>query len=393
MIVTLKSKTAASQQAPLVRLCPWPEGRPFALFLSHDVDQIHDRELFRVLADANHIRRRLCNGESGHVGLAGLRVARSVFWPKPAPKDFTTLLDLEGRHGFRSTFFLLDDKYWARQGGRYSLKCREIQTIAQMILAAGGELGVHGGYYRFNDAARYHESLEAVEAAFGVRPCGIRNHLLRFSYPETWRAQAAAEFAYDATYGLPGELGPRGGWPFPFQTCDSTKGELLNLMALPITVMDATLFRHLHLTGEAALEKAWQAVMAVVNVGGMVSLLWHNNYFNEREYWDWQMVYEELLNRLAPLKPWCATGAEINTWSRAKAAVTLQSQPGGGGKTKIEMHSPQALNDLVLEIGSPNGVGVEHPSARLEFMAGGTRIHLPRLLAGETVKVELVTAI
>ena len=312
MTVTLQPKGTAVPKAPLTRLCTWPGGRPFALFLSHDVDQIHDRELFRVLADANHIRRRMMDGESGHIGLAGLRLARSIFRPKPALKDFTTLLEMEGRHGFRSTFFLLHDKYWARHGGRYSLQCPEIQNIGRMILAAGGELGVHGGYYRFNDVFRYHESLKAIESSFGVRPSGIRNHLLRFSYPETWRAQAAAGFTYDATYGLPGELGPRGGWPFPFETCDVSKGELLNLMALPITVMDATLFRHLRLEGEAALEKAWRAVEGVIGVGGMVSLLWHNNYFNEPEYWDWQMVYEELLNRLAPLKPWCATGAEIN---------------------------------------------------------------------------------
>ncbi len=392
MTEILQPKTTEAPKAPLIRLCPWPEGRSFALFLSHDVDQIHDRELFRVLADANHIRRRLMQGETGDTRLAGIRLARSLFWPKPAPKDFATLLEMEERHGFRSTFFLLHDKYWARHGGRYSLQCPEIQNIARMILAAGGELGVHGGYYRFNDAVRYHESLEAVESSFGVRPCGIRNHLLRFSYPETWRAQAAAEFAYDASYGLPGELGPRGGWPFPFETCDVSKGELLNLMALPITVMDATLFRHLRLEGEAALEKAWRAVEGVIGVGGMVSLLWHNNYFNEPEYWDWQMVYEELLNRLAPLKPWCATGAEINGWWRAKAAVNVQTHPVAGEKTRVEIHSPQEIKDLALEIRSTNEMRTSLPNVRLEPVEGGTRIHFPRLSAGKTVTLEVATS-
>ncbi len=392
MIVTLQSKTTAAPSVPLARLCHWPEGRPFALFLSHDVDQIHDRELFRLLADANHIRRRLTSSEPGSMGLAGLRMARSIFQPKPAQKDFETLLAIEGRHGFRSTFFLLHDKYWARQGGRYSLQCCEIQNIGRMILDAGSELGVHGGYYHFNNSALYHESLEAVGSAFGVRPCGIRNHLLRFSYPETWRAQAAAEFAYDATYGLPGELGPRGGWPFPFQTCDANTGEFLNLIELPMTVMDATLFRHLRLGGEAALEKAWQAVAGVIGVGGLVSLLWHNNYFNEPEYWDWQMVYEELLNRLAPLKPWCATGAEINAWWRAKAAVTIRTSSGADGIIKIEIHSPQAIEDLVLEIHSTNKLQIPSSNAWMESNDHGARIHFQRLLAGEVVNLEIAAS-
>ncbi len=391
MIVTLQSKTTAAPSVPLARLCHWPEGRPFALFLSHDVDQIHDREPFRVLADANHIRRRLTSDEPGSMGLAGLRLAGSIFQPQPAQKDFETLLAIEGRHGFRSTFFLRRDKSRARQGRRYSLQCREIQKVGRMILDAGSELGIHGGYYHFNDAKLYRESLEAMESAFGVRPCGIRNHLLHFSYPETWRAQAAAKFAYDATYGLSGELGPRGGWPFPFQTCDANTGEFLNLLELPMTVMDATLFRHLRLGGEAALEKAWQAVAGVIGVGGLVSLLWHNNYFNEREYRDWQMVYEELLNRLAPLKPWCATGAEINAWWRAKAAVVMRTFPGAAGKTKIEILSPQAITGLALEIQSTHEVQLPAANVQQESVDGRTRIYFPCLPAGETITLKVTT--
>ncbi len=310
----------------------WPHGASFALFLSHDVDQIHDLELFRVLADVNHVRRLLSQGENGNVALAIRRIARSLLRPKPAEQDFKTIIEIESRHGFRSTWFLLHDKYWARQGSRYSFACPEIQRIARMILDAGGELGVHGGYYRLNNAALYRESMDAIEKYFGVRPCGIRNHLLRFSEPETWRAQEAAGFAYDATYGKPDHLGALGGRHFPFFPTDSAVSELprrlegspdsqpttLNILELPITVMDVTVFRYHKQEGKGALETAWQAIEPTIQAGGLVSLLWHNNYFNEPEYWDWQMVYEELLARLAALQPWCTTGAEINNWWRAQ---------------------------------------------------------------------------
>ena len=180
------------------------------------MDQIHDRELFRVLADVNHVRRRLLNRENGNVPLALRRIGRSLVRPKPVARDFETLVELEACHGFRSTFFLLHDRYWARQGSRYSFGCGEMRDIARIIMGAGSELGVHGGYYRFNNAALYRESIEALERHFGVRPCGIRNHLLRFSGPETWRAQAEAGFAYDATYGWADRLGPRDGFALPF---------------------------------------------------------------------------------------------------------------------------------------------------------------------------------
>lgn len=375
---------------PHVTMSRWPEGRPFALFLSHDVDQIHDRELFRVLADVNHIRRVFVKGERGNSRLACQRVARSLFLPKPALRDFETLLALEGRHGFRSTYFLLHDDYWARQGARYSFNCDEIQTITRMIQDAGGEIGVHGGFYRFNNATLYRESIEAVESNFGVRPCGIRNHLLRFSYPETWRAQAEAGFAYDATYGLSGELGPRGGWPFPFQTCDASQGRLLDLYELPLTVMDATLFRHLCLAGDDALETAWKAVQDVVGVGGLVSLLWHNNYFNEPEYWDWQMVYEELLARLVPLKPWCATGAEINAWARARASVRIDDVTIEPEVKRLQIASPLPLHRPMFEIAATQVV-VHHPRVRVLAYGGRTSIQFDDWRAGESVILEIAS--
>lgn len=289
----------------------WPDNRSFALFLSHDIDQIHDRELFRILADLNHVRRMLAQGERGNLRLALRRVARALVAPKPADKDFGTILEIEARHGFRSTFFVLHDPYWSRHGPRYRLTCPELRRIADRIRAAGGEIGLHGGVLRLDRAEAYRESREALRAALGVDAVGIRNHLLRFSGADTWAAQEAAGFEYDATFGLADRPGPRAGRLFPFFP------EKRNILELPLTVMDVTLFRNLALDGPAALEAAWDAIGPVIDAGGLVSLLWHNNYFNEPEYAEWQWTYERLLERLAAQNPWCAPGAEIAAWWRA----------------------------------------------------------------------------
>ena len=296
----------------------WPDHRQFALFLSHDVDQIHDRELFHFLATANHVRRILAQGEKGSVPLALRRMGRILFAPKPAEKDFRTILEIEARHGFRSTFFVLHDPYWSRNGPRYRLQCPELRRIADLILAAGGEIGVHGGYLRFNRADRYRESREALRDALGVEAMGIRNHFLRFSGAETWRAQETAGFRYDATFGDSDRLGPRDGKTEPFFPEDPETGGKMGIVELPLTVMDVTLFRYLRLEGEAALDAAWKAVEPIAQAGGLVSLLWHNNYFNDPEYADWQWTYEQLLARLAARNPWCATGGEIAAWWRTR---------------------------------------------------------------------------
>lgn len=335
---------------PEFSLEAWPEGRPFALFLSHDVDQIHDREMFRIMADCNHMRRVLMHGEPGSLRLASSRIVRSLMRPKPVTQDFETLVNIEGRHGFRSTYFLLHDRYWARNGARYRISDPGIHEVGNLVKQAGHELAVHGGYYRFNDPIAYAESKEVIGRLFDCDPVGIRNHLLRFSYPETWRAQERAGFSYDATYGSSRTPGPRSQLPFPFWVFDRTHQRELDLLALPLTLMDTTLFRSLGRKGEEALEVALQIVRRVMDAGGLVSLLWHNNYFNEPEYRDWQWVYEELLAELARHRPWCGTGAEINYWWRARAALATRLDSTADGWT-LELNSPYRLRGLTLSVG------------------------------------------
>jgi hypothetical protein len=154
--------------------------------------------------------------------------------------------------------------------------------------------------------------------------------------------------------------------------------------------MDTTLFRYLKLEGSQALETAWDTIARVRATGGLVALLWHNNYFNEPEYRDWQLVYEILLSRLAALKPWCATGAEINRWWRARAALVLNTKTPCGEQWRFEVHVPQPINDVVLTVRSIQPLGtiaVAHQGASLKRMAGGFDICFPLLKAGDIVPV------
>ena len=142
-------------------------------------------------------------------------------------------------------------------------RIRRFTEIASLIRAAGCEIGLHGGYYRFNDAAAYRESKEAIQRAFSVEAVGIRNHMLRFSGPETWRAQHAAGFSYDATFGKQDSPGPLDGMMKPFWAVQPSPEDAAGLVELPLTVMDGTLFRHCRLAGAVALDAAWAAIEPV----------------------------------------------------------------------------------------------------------------------------------
>ena len=300
-----------------------------ALFLSHDVDQVHDRGFYRTLGDLNHLRRQFGGGEAGDARMCLRRVSRSVFTPKVLIRPFEAILRIEGQYGWRSTFFFLEGARWSRYGARYSLKDRRVRDLGRVLLDAGCELGVHGGWYDLDDADGYRRSADGVDEAFGVRPVGIRNHFLRFSGASTWRAQQSAGFEYDATFGWNDRLGPREGRLLPFEPELGPGSEARRFVVLPLGVMDTTLFRHLGLRREAALAAAVEVVDRTAQARGLLTLLWHNNFFDEPEYRDWQEVYEKLLAYVASQKPWCATGAEIaDFWRNRDGNGERQEGPG-----------------------------------------------------------------
>ncbi len=384
----------ANSQKVICHSNPWPNSAPFALFLSHDIDQIHDREMWRILADVNHIRRVAFSDEPGSIWPAMRRIGRALFCPKPAARDFETILEIEGRYSFRSTFFILYDRYWARHGARFRLSDPEIRAIVNLIQSAGGEIAVHGGYYHFNDPAAYRESRMAIAKAFGVEPVGIRNHLLRFSGDLTWRAQQEAGFAYDATFGNQSRPGPTKGRVFPFWAVAPGSDGENGLVEISLTVMDGSLFRHRRLSGEAALDAAWASVAPVIEIGGLVTLLWHSNYFNEPEYWDWQWVYEQLLERLATLNPWCATGAEINAWWRALQGVQLQTVETNGG-WEITVKAAHPIDGLVLDVAAPAGASVltDRAEVKIGYRDSYWQIVLPSLKARDSFRIMVQPAI
>jgi len=295
----------------------WPDDAPFALFLSHDVDQVYDRGFYRTLGDINHLQRMFRGKDHGNKAACCRRIGRSLLRPKDWRRQFERILEIESAYGWRSTFFFLDGNSWSRYGTRYDLEDPPIRELAELLIKANCEIGVHGGYHDFNSAAGYRRSAERLEAVFGIKPVGIRNHLLKFSYPETWKAQAQAGFLYDATFGMSEQPEFQAVRMHPFIPKDPQSGAPIKLVVLPLTVMDSALFRVLGLGMQEALQMLGNLLDQVKSTGGLFTLVWHNNYFDEQEYRIFEEVYAEFLRRVAACKPFCATGAAIAQWCQS----------------------------------------------------------------------------
>jgi hypothetical protein len=377
---------------PCITKARWPCNAKWALFLSHDVDQIYDRELFRILADINHTRKVLRNKERGNAGDALLRLMRSVAVPRHPRKAFEHIVEMEAAHSLRSTFFLLEDPVFDRYGGRYRFSDPAMREIGRFLLDAGCELALHGAYHDFNDGDAYRKNAESFSRAFGFFPRGIRNHHLKFSYPGTWQAQSRAGFSYDATYGYQDRPGFKSRLAFPFQAMmtEADGQPSASMTELPLTIMDTTLFRYLGLTGSRAGDLCESLIDSAESSGGLLSLLWHNNFFLEPEYAEWEETYRTVLAMSRDRRPWCATGKEIADWWRRRnmAVVSTATARDGIWQGRFETFKGLECMDLFVDLPGPNWqVAVDGAAAEVDWQEGHVRIQFTSLSSRTVVSL------
>jgi len=353
LILDLEGKAAecANKKGDLlIRKAKWPKALPFAVALSHDVDQIYDREFYRWMGDVNHLRRHFTQGERCQVRPCIKRILRPIFKPQDPFLQFKRIREIEGQYGWASTFFLLEDDYWRRMGGRFRWDDKRFPLMAQYLLEEHCELGIHGSAYSHACPEWWQAKCSRFERLYGKMPSGARNHYLKLAIPETWRAQAKAGMLYDATFGLPNHLGALGGFSFPFRVPLEKEQSLIEL---PLTVMDQTLFRYLKLDEETAFQRSCAEIENVIQINGLAVLLWHNNFFCEEEYQEWERVYAALLRWLAPQAPWVATCEAIAKWWNNRIATELTCIKDEQGVTRCEVRPQSQIEELVLEIVGP----------------------------------------
>ena len=280
----------------------YPDGKTFAVCLTHDVDVIDPPLAHRGLASLYHGRR-------GAIG----PLAREVLWRKGGKgsydyRNFREIMDLEDRYGARSSFYFL-----AARRNVQPLRMYDVESLEGdlgEIADRGWEVGLHGGYYAYDDPAAIREEKRRLEKALGRPVCGYRNHYLCFRVPDTWAHLSTAGFRYDTTLGYNNVPGFRNGTCRPFRPVDRRSGREVDILEVPLAIMDRTLFSY-----AGSPDRAWaiarRLIDAVERDRGVLTLLWHNDVFRAPYRGPWAAMYERILQYCHARNAWLAGGAEI----------------------------------------------------------------------------------
>ena len=217
---------------------------------------------------------------------------------------------------------------------------------------------------------------EKLEGILGTKIAGHRNHVLRFRVPDSWIAHEQAGFSYDATLGFADHEGFRGGNAFPFHPYHVGEERSMDLLEIPLALMDVTIHKYRRLRGE----RAWEAISKVLEetrgVGGLATLLWHNDTFHDPDYPGCGRLYERSLDWLVQSGAWVATCAEVDRWWRARSAVGIEPLPEGQTGWRIE--APQEIEGLTLRVTLPDPAVPLHGSDLCDITRDGPD-HLVKL--------------
>ncbi|WP_292365246.1 polysaccharide deacetylase family protein [Methanoculleus sp. UBA208] len=279
--------------------CEYPEGQPFAICLTHDIDTVYKPlpikgyEIVKSLRDGDFSR-------AGHI-IPQLRSKKRPAW------NFQEIAELEDSYGACSSFYFLalekDDRDYA-----YAIE--DLEQEICMLHDQGWEVGLHGGCRTYCDPERLLAEKRHLEKILSRKVAGFRNHYLRFRVPDTWELLEGAGFLYDTTLGYPDCIGFRNGMCHPFRPFNLNTGREMEVLEIPLAVMDRTLLLHMRLN----IEQAWDEMERVLNTverhHGVITVLWHNEFMIGTSLQFYKKILEYGRDRGA----WMTGGREIATW-------------------------------------------------------------------------------
>lgn len=322
----------------------WPNGKKFAVCLSHDVDHI---SRYALGASWRGFRLALAAAGSGKrdpvrlIAGVGKCLASALHRGRDPLHNFESWVDLESSYSSRSTFFFFPERVSTRHQSdcvyRYSDRLRfrgkkiTVRRLIRELRDAGNEIGLHPSWHACENAAELRRQKAQLEDVLQKEIVSVRHHFLHFNPKTTPGAQEEAGFLYDSTVGFNRNIGFRYGTCWPFPLWDWRRQIASRVIEVPLCIQDGALFSSnaMALTYDAALNYVKGLFDVVEEVGGVLTLLWHPDAVAyDAKRWK---LYETILAMSVSKGAWLATVSEIGEHCRIFAG--LQSADGGSDES------------------------------------------------------------
>lgn len=277
--------------------------------LTHDVDYVKKTLALRIkqVAFINYnIMKNLLLGNLSIVGrlipkLYRFGLGSANYWQFPVIIELeseykaSSSWNLYGGGGgfFRSLSELLLDP-------SYQVTNKNITRQLLTLLGRGNRIGLHQGFNSWKDSKRMQREKKRLEEAIGESADSCRQHWLRFSFNDTWKAQEVAGFKLDTTLGFNDRPGFRNSAALRMAAWISSEQRFSKtLETLPMVLMDSHLFDYGQLEIDARKKVIDYYLDEIAFVGGEATVIWHHRVFHSDYGWgdDYRYLLEGIKSR------------------------------------------------------------------------------------------------
>lgn len=295
----------------------WKNNKPFAIWLTHDLDLVSDQDPLSL----NRNYKKILQISKSKVERLFAYVYFYITWFRSFFKHKSDLLwhyekwvYIEKQFDFTSTWFVYSqpppsdqhlfdcnfvfDDIMVFMGQRIT-----VREFIKYLHDHYYEIGVHGSYYTWRNAAMLKSQKQQLEEVIGTTVEATRQHFLHFDINATPVVHEEAGFKTDSTIGFNRTIGFRAGTCYPYYITNK-------VLEIPMTIMDVSLFRNmnLNLDGATAKKRILEMFDRVERAGGCLTINFHPNNFIHPLWWDtYNFILEEAKSRNAH----CTTAREM----------------------------------------------------------------------------------
>jgi hypothetical protein len=248
-------------------------GKEFSVMVSHDVDVVRKHLSFKreirlllsmILIDKKP--KEVFARIKGFIDINLRKVTKDPF------DTFEYIINLENEKNFKSSFYFMAD------AKTYDLKSSRVQEITKDIINRGSEIGFHPGLNTSSNKENFRKQLDMLEDNInnGIIS-GVRQHYLSFNASKTWVIQENCQLKYDTTVCFPEQAGFKVGYCLPYNAYDLVSNISLNLIEIPLILMEGSLFDYMGLNYEESVKYIKELIGQVKKHNGVFVTLWHNS--------------------------------------------------------------------------------------------------------------------
>jgi hypothetical protein len=268
--------------------------------LSHDVDAVSKTLPIRLKQGAFNLFNSLSYLRKGNFKKSILKFGDSfrMLFGNEDWWVFDKLIEMEDKAAIKAVYhFYGDDRPKSLQrwlmDPSYDTSDPRLKKLFEKLKKEGHEIGLHPTFDCWNDSVLLRRQKQLLEKNAGVEIKKCRQHWLRFSWQDTWRAQTKASIQVDSTLMFNDRSGFRNSTAISWSPWNLVEHKQHELKCTTSVLMDSHLYDYQNFRFSERIDQIKSWTNECKSVYGECSLLWHPHTLTND--YGWELGLKQLL--------------------------------------------------------------------------------------------------